>query len=118
MPQDIVNAMRNLREEMRQRLLQVPEYRALVTLDRSIDEICSIMQEALAPASLAHPPAARTAAPEHPPIAVVEPAVQPTAPARHHAIANAFAETLAAKIEQRPAARPAPTLPLAARAAG
>ncbi|MDI9848923.1 hypothetical protein QM467_12735 [Rhodoblastus sp. 17X3] len=118
MPQDIVNAMRNLREEIRQRLLQAPEYRALVTLDRSIEEICSIMQEAPAPASLSHLPAARTAAPEHPPIAVLEPAAQPTAPARHHSIANAFAETLAARMEQRPAARPAPAFPLAARAAG
>jgi hypothetical protein len=114
MPQDLVNALRNLREEMRQRLLQVPEYRALVTLDRSIDEICSIMQEAPTPAALTAPPAA----PEYPSISVVEPAAQSAAPARHHAIANAFAETLAAKMDQRPAARPAPTFPLAARAAG
>jgi hypothetical protein len=106
--------MRSLREEMRQRLLQVPEYRALVTLDRSIDEICSIMEETPAPTALTTPPAA----PEYPSISVVEPVAQPAAPARHHAIANAFAETLAAKMDQRPAARPAPAFPLAARAAG
>jgi hypothetical protein len=113
MPQDIVNAMRNLREEMRQRLLQVPEYRALVALDKSIDEICSIMRET-SPASLTASPPARAIAPDHASVSVVEPDAQPAAPARHHGIANAFAETLAARMDQRSAARPAPAYPRAA----
>lgn len=111
MPHEIVNAMRNLREDMRQRLLQVPEYRALVTLDRSIEEIDAILRDtmeapALTPASV----------PAHPPVLAVETMTQSVAPARHHAIATAFAETLAAKMDQRSAARPA-GYPLAARVA-
>ncbi len=113
MPHDIVNAMRNLREEMRQRLLQVPEYRALVALDRSIEEIDAILRETMeAPAPALTPEPAPVAA--HPSALAVETMSQPAAPARHHAIASAFAETLAAKMDQRSAARPA-AYPLAAR---
>ena len=115
MPHDIVNAMRNLREEMRQRLLQVPEYRALVALDRSIEEIDAILRETLeAPAPRSRRSPRLFAA--HPSALAVETMPQPAAPARHHAIASAFAETLAAKMDQRSAARPA-AYPLAARAA-
>ena len=100
MPHDILNSMRALREDMRQRLLQVPEYRALVALDHSIDEICVILQESL---SVAPPP---PAAPE------------PVAPPRSSAIATAFAETLAAKIDQRNGARTAPYQPATRALAG
>jgi hypothetical protein len=103
MPHDILNSMRALREDMRQRLLQVPEYRALVALDRSIDEICAILQDALA---VAAPPAA----PEPvaaPPQAAPVLAAPPPHPARQSAIATAFAETLAAKLDQRNGARAA-----------
>src|SRR5208283_4255744 len=58
MPHDILNSMRALREDMRQRLLQVPEYRALVALDHSIDEICLILQDSFpgaAPESVVAP---------------------------------------------------------------
>jgi hypothetical protein len=118
MSQEIINALRNLREEMRQRLMLVPEYRALVALDRSIDEICAIMQEAFTPQ-----PAAQSA-PAEPVIAVeltpapVESLPQPPTPARQSAIANAFAETLAAKMDQRSGLRPAAPYQLAARAVG
>ncbi len=111
MPHDILNSMRSLREDMRQRLLQVPEYRALVALDRSIDEICAILhepaaasaplqmlQEAAAPPSplLRQPAAIASMAPMAP-----EPSPPPATAARHAAIATAFAETLAAKLDQR-----------------
>jgi hypothetical protein len=112
--------MRNLREEMRRRLLQVPEYRALVALDRSIEEIDAILCETPdAPASIPAPLLAPEPAPvaAHASIPAVEPMPQPAAPARHQAIASAFAETLAAKMDQRSAARPA-GYPLAARSAG
>lgn len=112
MPHDIVNAMRNLREEMRQRLLQVPEYRALVTLDRSIEEIDAILRVTMEAPALALTPEPASV-PAHPSALAVETMPQP-APARHHAIASAFAETLAAKMDQRSAARPA-AYPLAAR---
>jgi hypothetical protein len=107
MPHDILNSMRALREDMRQRLLQVPEYRALVALDHSIDEICVILQETLSVA--ASPPAAPE--PVAPPQAAIPQAVMPqavipeAAPPRPSAIASAFAETLAAKIDQRNGAR-------------
>jgi hypothetical protein len=109
MPHDILNAMRALREDMRQRLLQVPEYRALVALDRSIEEIGVILQEALdlaapqptAPEPVA-PPQAAMAPPANPPPAIAE-----AAPPRPSAIATAFAETLAAQIDQRNGARTA-----------
>jgi hypothetical protein len=115
MPHDIVNAMRTLREEMRQRLLQAPEYRAFLALERSIEEIDAILREAMeAPPALKPEPAPVAA---HPAVLAVETNPQPAAPARHHAIAAAFAETLAAKMDQRSAGRPA-AYPLAARAAG
>ena len=104
MPHDILNSMRALREDMRQRLLQVPEYRALVALDHSIDEICVILQESR---SVAPPP---TAAPEPvaaPQAVIPRTAVSEAAPPRPSAIATAFAETLAAKIDQRQGARAA-----------
>ena len=46
MPDDILNSMRGLREDMRQRLLQSSEYRALEALDAAIDEIGAILQGA------------------------------------------------------------------------
>ncbi len=111
MPHDILNSMRALREDMRQHLLQVPEYRALMALDRSIDELCDILQDAIADA----PPMAaarQRPAPEAPvaeeqfaappPAAMPEPTPRP---ARQGAIASAFAETLAAKLDQRNVAR-------------
>jgi hypothetical protein len=110
MSQEIINTMRNLREDMRQRLLLVPEYRALVALDRSIDEICAIMQEPATPQPAAHTTPAEPAAALEP--APVEYLPQPAAPVRQSAIANAFAETLAAKM------RPTAPFQLAARVAG
>ena len=110
MPHDIVNAMRNLREDMRQRLLQAPEYRAFLALERSIEEIDAILRDTMEAPAAAPVPA-------HQSVLAVETMTQPAAPARHHAIATAFAETLAAKMDQRSAARPA-GYPLAARAAG
>ncbi len=107
MPTDILDAMRALREDMRQRLLQSLEYRALETLDRSIDEISGILQETFA--VVAPRPAAteRPAVPPqapHPQVAhsqALHPEPAPPAPARQNTIASAFAETLAAKIDQR-----------------
>jgi len=93
MPHEILNTMRTLREDMRQRLLQLPEYRALVALDRSIEEISEIMGQAMGPAE------ASTPAPEPAPGAETPP---PPA-ARPNSIASAFAETLAARIDQRQA---------------
>ncbi|MGO9388729.1 hypothetical protein [Rhodoblastus sp.] len=98
MPHDILNSMRALREDMRQRLLQVPEYRALVALDHSIDEICLILQDSF-------PAAARESAVAPPPAHVPQVIAPEAAPARQNAIATAFAETLAAKIDQRNGAR-------------
>ena len=46
MPDDILNSMRGLREDMRQRLCRSAEYRALEALDAAIDEIGAILQEA------------------------------------------------------------------------
>jgi len=121
MPHEILESMRALREDMRQRLLQVPEYRALVALDRSIDELCAILQEkmmqerveyhqpqvAQAPAPMSAPMPAPM--PTHAPAPVAAPAPQPmeAAQPRSGGIATAFAETLAAKIDQRNLARAA-----------
>jgi hypothetical protein len=102
--------MRALREDMRQRLLQVPEYRALAALDHSIHEICAILQESLsvaAPEPVAPPQAA-----------IPQPAIPEAAPPRPSAIATAFAETLAAKIDQRNGARTASHQPVSRVHAG
>ena len=115
MPHDILNSMRSLREDMRQRLLQVPEYRALVALDRSIDEICAILQDPVnAPQpqpETQQPQAARAPTKLTPnliPMAAIAASEPPhPAPARHQAIATAFAETLAAKLDQRNGGRAA-----------
>jgi hypothetical protein len=120
MPHDILNSMRALREDMRQRLLQVPEYRALVALDHSIDEICVILQESLAVA----PPPPAAPEPVVPPQAAIlqtaipQPAIPEAAPPRPSAIATAFAETLAAKIDQRNGVRTAPYQPATRALAG
>lgn len=98
MPHDILNSMRALREEMAQRLMQVPEYRALVALDRSIDEISAIMCDSLVAGAPVSIPAEARAPQEAPPLA-------PQEAARKSALATAFAETLAAKIDQRIGAR-------------
>jgi hypothetical protein len=100
MPHDILNSMRALREELAQRLSLVPEYRALVALDRSIEEICVILQDSDAAMDAQ---AAFAQQPSSPPQAVAQ--AQPQA--RKSAVATAFAETLAAKIDQRVAARAA-----------
>jgi len=119
MPHEILESMRALREEMRQRLLQVPEYRALVSLDRSINELCDILQTAApqqpmradyAPQPVAAPAPAPLSAPMSAPMpmpAPVAPVHQAAeaAPQRSGGIASAFAETLAAKMDQRNLAR-------------
>jgi hypothetical protein len=110
MPDDILNSMRGLREDMRQRLLQSAEYRALEALDAAIDKISLILQ--VAPAVPAPAPLAsemplqeagpsRDAAPARDVALPSTPAiVAPQAPAaRHPAIEAAFAGTLAAKLE-------------------
>jgi hypothetical protein len=116
MPDDILNAMRGLREDMRQRLLQSSEYRALEALDAAIDEIGAILQTA--PPVCASAPvaseiqvaplqeAAQSAAAPPPSAPAVLMAPQ-TPAARHQAIADAFAETLAAKLDPRNGARAA-----------
>jgi hypothetical protein len=131
MPHEILDSMRALREDMRQRLLQVPEYRALVSLDRSIDELCAILDETMAPqpvrAEYVHPHPVATPAP----IPVQAPALQApalqaapipqppeAAQARAGGIASAFAETLAAKIDQRNLARASAAYAPAHRAIG
>ncbi|MCW2274983.1 hypothetical protein GJ654_10545 [Rhodoblastus acidophilus] len=105
MPHEILESMRALREEMRQRLLQVPEYRALVSLDRSINELCDILQNAMPQqpmrAEYAQPVAAPAPAPVAAPAAQSVDVAQP----RAGGIASAFAETLAAKMDQRNLAR-------------
>jgi hypothetical protein len=118
MPDDILNSMRGLREDMRQRLLQSAEYRALEALDAAIDEIGLILQEAPpvpAPAPIATEMPMQEAGPSRdaaqardvaPPSAPATVAPQ-TPAARHHAIAAAFAETLAAKLDPRNGARAA-----------
>lgn len=126
MPHEILESMRALREEMRQRLLQVPEYRALVSLDRSIDELCEILQGTGAQDRMSQdrmtqdhrmvaeradyqpaPPPAPMPMPVLTTASVSAPAPQAAevAPPRSGAIASAFAETLAAKIDQRNLAR-------------
>jgi hypothetical protein len=100
MPHEILKAMRALREDLRQRLLQSPEYRALLALDRSIEEIGMIMDAMAQPI----PEAAIENVPAREP--AVEAPQQP-AVARSNGIASVFAETLAAKMDQRHGARPA-----------
>ena len=95
MSDHVLDAMRDLREELRQRLLQVSEYRALMALDRSIKEMCDILEARPAPVEAA--PQAET--PQRP--LAVEVEAPPAAPPRSNTIAAAFAETLANKIEQR-----------------
>ena len=102
MPHDILNTMRALREDMRQRLMQVPEYRALVALDRSIDEIGGILQAGMIAATVAPPQQAPMELRQQP-----VPMELPPQPARQGGIASAFAETLAAKVDQRNSARAA-----------
>src|SRR6266568_5119461 len=87
MTDHVLDAMRDLREELRQRLLQVPEYRALMALDRSIKEICDILE--MRPAPVDEAPEAET--PRRPAAGNVEPL--PSTPPRSNAIASAFAET-------------------------
>jgi hypothetical protein len=99
MPHDILNSMRALREDMRQRLMQVPEYRALMALDRSIDEICDILRDTLSQASDA--PAAETETMVAQARSSVPMPAQAPAPQRQGAIATAFAESLAARLDQR-----------------
>jgi len=116
MPDDILNAMRGLREDMRQRLLQSPEYRALEALDAAIDEIGVILQKA-PPVSASAPVAseiqiaplqeAARSASAPPPSAPAANLGPQTPAARHQAIADAFAETLAAKLDPRSGARAA-----------
>ncbi len=116
MPNDILNSMRGLREDMRQRLLQSSEFRALEALDAAIDEIAAILQgaspvSALSPvaseiqiATLQNEEQRRDAAPARdvaPPSAPAVVAAPQTPAARHQAIAAAFAETLAAKLDPR-----------------
>jgi len=114
MPHDILNSMRALREDLAQRLSLVPEYRALVALDRSIEEICVILQDPHAAMDVhaamdSHAAMDQQAAfapqPSSPPQAAAP--AQPQSQARKSAVATAFAETLAAKIDQRVAARAA-----------
>jgi hypothetical protein len=107
--------MRALREDMRQRLLQVPEYRALVALDHSIDEICVILQESRA---VAPPPPAAPEPVAPPQTGLSQAAVSEAAPPRPSAIATAFAETLAARIDQRNGARTASYQPASRVLAG
>jgi hypothetical protein len=113
MSDDILNAMRALREDMRRRLLQSPEYRALEALDSAIDEIAAILREKRAPEA-ASPELPAQAPPIASEIQIATAPAQPAAPgteappssaARHNAIAAAFAETLAAKLDPRNAAR-------------
>ncbi len=120
MPDNILNSMRALREDMRRRLLQSPEYRALEALDSAIDEITAILMEK--PAHEAGAPEMPVREPHAQPVAseiqiaqasaggreAASPAEAPPTPAaRHNAIAAAFAETLAAKLDPRNTARPA-----------
>lgn len=98
MSHDILNSMRALREDMRQRLLQIPEYRALVALDRSIVEIDVILKETF---FVAAPPCAAPEPLAAPQAVIAQQAVPESESPRPSAIASAFAETLAAKIEQR-----------------
>ncbi|HUO53743.1 MAG TPA: hypothetical protein VMU18_03305 [Rhodoblastus sp.] len=98
MSNEILKSMRALREEMRQRLIQAPEYRALIALDRSIEEISLIMQDVHGSTSI-------PAQPE--PTPSPDPVSEAAQPARANAIATAFAETLAAKMDRRQVARPA-----------
>jgi pyruvate/2-oxoglutarate dehydrogenase complex dihydrolipoamide acyltransferase (E2) component len=123
MSDDILNAMRALREDMRQRLMQAPEYRALVALDRAIDEVCAILHDPAsdaAPAAMAETKANSApqaqATPAAPPVeAPVAPSEPPlSSVARHNAIAAAFAETLAARLDQR-GARASATYPAGRR---
>jgi hypothetical protein len=120
MPDDILNSMRALREDMRRRLLQSPEYRALEALDSAIDEIAVILMEK--PTHEARAPETPVREPHAPPLAseiqiaqatasareTAAPAeAAPTPASRHNAIAAAFAESLAAKLDPRNTARPA-----------
>lgn len=104
MPHEILESMRALREEMRQRLLQVPEYRALVSLDRSINELCDILQDAMPPQPMRAEYAQPVAAPPPAPVAQTAQVAEVAQP-RASGIASAFAETLAAKMDQRNLAR-------------
>jgi hypothetical protein len=114
MPDDILNSMRGLREDMRQRLLQSAEYRALEALDAAIDKISLILQVAPvvpAPAPLASEMPMQDAGPIAAPAREVAPPSTPaivapqTPAARHPAIEAAFAGTLAAKLESRNGSR-------------
>ena len=100
MPHEIMNVLSELREGMRQRLFQVPEYRALMALDRSIEEIGQIMRDNIAPAPMNETRDEMASAPEQ-----TVAACHPAQVTRNNAIASAFAETLTAKLDQRQAVR-------------
>lgn len=108
MAHDILNSMRALREDMRQRLMQAPEYRALEALDRSIEEICDILRNTLAvdapQAFVSSVPEAETVAPQA--RVALSMAAQAPQPQRQGAIATAFAKSLAARLDQRGGHRP------------
>lgn len=87
-PYEILKSLRALREEMRQSLMDVPEYRTLAALDRSIEEISAIMR----PPVEADPVMAQRAP---------EPEASSDA-ARGSPVAAAFADSLASRLERRP----------------
>jgi hypothetical protein len=114
MPDDILNTMRGLREDMRRSLLQSPEYRALEAIDSAIDEIAAILQEKRVneapgpelpvqarPAASEIQMAPEAVQPREAPAPAVATEAPPSPAARHNAIAAAFAETLAAKLDPR-----------------
>lgn len=88
-PFELLKTLRALREDMRLSLMEVPEYRALAALDRSIEEISAIMQTPQDPEPVLAP---RSPEPE--------PAIE--AP-RGNSVAAAFADSLASRLERRPA---------------
>jgi hypothetical protein len=122
MPDEILNAMRALREDTRRLLLQSPEYRALVAIEAAIDEIAAILQERRAHEAPAPAPelpvqprpvaseiqlAPEAVQPREAPAPTAATEAPPSPAARHSAIATAFAETLAAKLDPRNAGRQA-----------
>ncbi len=127
MAQDTLNSLRALREDLRQRLLQMPEYRALVSMDRTIAEVCEILQNPAAGAAFeseAKTVLAKASTQERERVlerdepVMQTPVMQAPPPAkatvvpesvRQNAIASAFVDSLNAKLEQGGAPRPSIT---------
>ncbi|MGO8798165.1 MAG: hypothetical protein ACLQE9_15895 [Roseiarcus sp.] len=122
MTQEALSSLQTLGEQLRVRLLELPEYRALIVIDRTIAELSQILNQ---PTAASPGPAGASARIEEPSIGLAAPAgavqqrveAPPRAPVSSQSrMAAAIAATIAAKTASlnAPAATPRFSHPLSA----